>query len=86
MPLTERWTEVTRGLRHVVLGSHHFAPFTYRGMIEFLAKIQDKLNYLGDQLLERQQAANQLIYDLLIHPESTQNLPTSLAETIQLEQ
>jgi len=55
-------------------------------MIEFLAKIQDKLNYLGDQLLERQQAANQLIYDLLIHPESTQNLPTSLAETIQLEQ
>jgi len=49
-------------------------------MIEFLIQIEDELDYLGDQRLERQQAGNQLIDDLLIHPASTQNLPTPLAE------
>ena len=45
MSLIGTWTKVTRGLKHVVLGIHPFAPFTYRGMIELLIQIEDELGH-----------------------------------------
>ena len=57
MPLTGRWTEVTWGLRQLVVGIQPFAPFAYRGSVEFLVLVEDELDNLGDQPSERQYAA-----------------------------
>jgi len=47
--------------------------------------MEDELDNLGDQPLEQQHTANQLICDLLVKPKIHQNLPNTLAEQIPLE-
>ena len=84
MPLTGHWTEVTRGLRQLVIRIQPFAPFTYRGLVEFLVQVEDELDHLGDQPLERQHTANQLIFDLLIEPVH-QSLPNTIADQVHKE-
>ena len=42
------WIEITWGLRQLVTGICPFAPFTYRGLVEFLTMTKDILESLGD--------------------------------------
>ena len=58
LPLTRRWTEVTWGLRQLMVGIQPFAPFTYQGLVEFLVLVEDQLDNLGNHPLERQHAVN----------------------------
>ena len=67
-------------LRELVVGIQPFTPFTHRGLVEFLILVQDELDNLGDPSLERQQTANQLIFDLFIEPTTHQNLLNTLAK------
>jgi len=72
-------------LGQLVIGIQPFAPSTYRGLVEFLVVVDDALDNLGDQPLEQQHVANQLIFDLLVEPAIQQTLPNTLAEWVQLE-
>ena len=63
-----------------------FTAFTYRGLVEFLVLVEDTLDNLGDNPLERQNAADQLIYDLLLEPAKHQNLPKNLEDRVAVEQ
>ena len=80
LPRTRKWAEVSFGLRQLVTGLRGFAPFTYRGLVEFLAVAEDVLESLGDEQVTRQEAAHQLIYHVLIEPAGHVNLPPSLVE------
>jgi len=54
LPRTGKWAEVTFGLRQLVTGLRGFAPFTYRGLVEFLTVVEDVLESLGDEQVTRQ--------------------------------
>ena len=81
-----RWTEVTWGRQQLVIRIHPFAPFTYRGLEEFHVLVEDELENLDDDLLERQHAANQLFLDLLVEPIVHQKLPNTLTDWMSLGQ
>jgi len=66
------------GLRQLVAGIRPLAPFTYRGLVEFLMVAENVLETLGDDPITRQEAAHQLIYDVLVEPAERQNVPRSL--------
>jgi len=80
LPRTGKWTEVNLGLRQLVTGLLGFVPFTYRGLVEFLTVAEDVLESLGDEQVTRQEAAHQLIYDVLVELAGHLNLPTSFVE------
>jgi len=67
------------------MGIQPFAPFTYRGLVEFLVLAENALDTLSGDLITRQEAANQLIYDLLVEPTEHQNLPNNLEDRIAIE-
>jgi len=71
---------VSYGLRQLVTGQRGYAPFTYRGLVEFLLVAEEVLDNLGEGPVARQKAAYQLIYDVLVEPAEHLNLPTSLVE------
>ena len=54
LPRTGWWTEVTLGLRQLVAGLRGFAPFTYRGLVEFFTLTEDLVESLGDEQVTRQ--------------------------------
>ena len=66
------------GLRQLVAWIRPLAPFTYRGLVEFLMVAENVLETLGDDPITRQEAAHQLIYDVLVEPAERQNVPRSL--------
>jgi len=69
----------------VITGIQPFAPFTYRGLVEFLLVAEDVLDSLGDEPVARQDAAHQLIYNALIEPCQRKNLPRSLDDRVATE-
>jgi len=85
MPYTGRWAEVTSILRlfHVHMGA--YAPFTFRGVAEFLILAEDRVDSLGNTPLERSDAAMQLINTALIASAVTQQLAITIAERNQIE-
>jgi len=48
--------------------------------MEFLLVVKEVLDTLGEGQVARQEAAHQLIYDVLVEPAEHINLPTSLVE------
>jgi len=48
--LASSWemAEVSHGLRQIVTGQRGYAPFTYRGLVEFFTVVEDVLDSLGD--------------------------------------
>ena len=80
LPRVERWAEVSYGLRQLVTGQRCYAPFTNRGLVEFLLVVEEVLDTLGEEQEARREAAHQLIYDVLLEPAERINLPTSLVE------
>jgi len=85
MPLIGRWSELTWGLRKLITGIRPYAPFTYRGLVEFRILAEDALYTLGGDLITRQEAAHQLIYDLLVELAEHQNLSNNLEDLVALE-
>ena len=57
-----------------------YAPFTYRGLVEFLIMAEVVLDSLGEDQDTHQEAAHQLIYDVFVEPTGHVNLPTALVE------
>ena len=53
--------------------------------MEFLIPVEDKLDRLDDQPLERHNIVNQLIFNLLIEPAMHQSVPNTLADRVHLE-
>ena len=53
--------------------------------MEFLVLAEDALDTLGGDAISREDAANELIYDLLVEPAEHQNL-LNLEERIAVEQ
>jgi len=80
LPRTKRWTEVSLGLRQLATGLRDFALFTYRWLVEFLTMAEDVLDSLGEDQIACQEAAQQLIYDVLVEPTGHLNLPTTLVK------
>ena len=80
LPRAGRWTEVSYGLRQLVTGQQGCAPFTYRGLVEFLLVAEEVLDDLGEGSVARQEAAHQLICDVLVEPTEYLNLPSTLVE------
>jgi len=80
LPRVRRWAEVSYGLRQLVTGQRGYAPFTYRGLVEFLLVAEEVLDNLGEGSVARQEAAHQLISDVLVEPAEHLNLPSSLVE------
>ena len=68
LPRVGRWTEVSYGLRQLVIGQRGYVPFTYRGLVEFLIVAEDVLDTLGEEQDARQEAAHQVIYDVWVEP------------------
>ena len=54
MSTSGRWKETTFGLIQVLLGIHLFALFTYRGITDFLIRVEYEVDYLGEDPSERQ--------------------------------
>jgi len=71
LPRVGRWVEVSYGLRRLVTGQQGYAPFTYRGLVEFLLVAEEVLDDLGEGSVARQEAAHQLIYDVLVDRQNT---------------
>jgi len=69
----------------VITGIRAVASFTYRGLVECLVLAKDALDTLGDDLIAQQEAANQLIYDLLLEPAEHQNLLNNLEDRVAVE-
>jgi len=67
LPRAGKWAEVSLGLRQVS-GLRGYAPFAYRGLVEFLTIAEEVLETLGSGQRTRQEDADQLIYDVLIEP------------------
>ena len=57
-----------------------YAPFTYRGLVEFLVVAEDVLDTLRDEQMTRKEAVHQLFYDVLMEPAEHLDLSTSLVE------
>ena len=77
LPRAGKWEEVSLGLRQQVSGLRGYAPFTYRGLIEFLITAEEVLDTLGSGQRTRQEDADQLIYDVLIEPTEHMDLPVT---------
>jgi len=45
-----------------------YAPFTYQVLVEFIIVAEDVFDSLGEDQDARQEAAHQLIYDVLVEP------------------
>ena len=85
MPYTGRWAEFTSILRLFYVHRGAYAPFTFRGLVEFLILAEDRVDSFGNTPLERSDAAMQLINTTLIAPAATQQLPITIAERNQIE-
>jgi hypothetical protein len=77
LPRAGPWTEICEGLRQQVTGLRGFAPFTYRGLVEFLMMIEGELSMLGEDPSSRQIIAHQVIYDALIEPAGHLGMPAA---------
>ena len=71
LPRVGRWAEISYGLRQLVTGQRAYAPFTYRGLVEFLLVAEEVLDDLGEGSVAHQEAAHQLIYDVLVDRQNT---------------
>jgi len=71
------WDEVSYGLRKLVTRQRGCAPFTYRGLGKFLLVAKEVLDDLGEGPVACQEAAHQLIYDVLVELAEHLNLPSS---------
>jgi len=58
LPRTGKWMEVSFRLRQLVTRLRDFAPFTYRGLVEFLTVDEDLLDSLGENQIARQEDAH----------------------------
>ena len=85
MPLDGRWKEVTLTLQHLTLCSEECAPYSYRGLVEFLLRAEHYVDHLGFTSRQRNAAAVQLVQIKLIQPAVSQCLSTTMAERNQLE-
>jgi len=54
--------------------------------VEFLVLEEDAMDTLGNDPIAWQDAANQLIYDLLVEPVEHQNLLNNLKDRVAIEQ
>ena len=86
LPLTSRRSEVTCRLRQLITRRRPFAPFTYRGVVEFQVLADDALDTLGGDSIAQQDVASQLIYDSLVEPAEHRNLINNLEDRIVEEQ
>ena len=77
LPRAGKWAEVSLGLRQQVSGLRGYAPFTFRGLVEFLTITEEVLKILGSGQRTRQEDADQLIYDVLIEPTEHMDLPVT---------
>ena len=62
-------------------GLRGYAPFTYRGLVEFLMVAEDVLETLGSDQRTQQEDTDQLINDVLIEPIEHVDLPVTITET-----
>jgi len=62
-----------------------YAPFTYRGVVEFLLLAEHQVDYLGNTPFQRGIATSQLVHNTLIQPAENQHLPTTLSERDKVE-
>ena len=85
MPLDGKWKEVTITLRHLTLCREECAPYSYRGLVEFLLRAERYVDHLGLTSRQRNAAAVQLVQTELIQPAVSQRLPTTVAERNQVE-
>ena len=60
-------------------------PFAYWGLIQFLIRVEYKLDYMGNKPVELQNATNQLVYNMHVQLVESQNLPTTLADRTHVE-
>jgi len=63
-----------------------YGPFTYRGLVEFLAVAEEVLEELGIDPRTRQASAHQLIQDVLLEPAGQLEMPNTLVECTAFEQ
>jgi len=80
MPLDGRWKEVTITLRHLTLCKEECAPYSYRGLVEFLLRAERYVDHLGITSRQRNAAIVQLVQTELIEPAVSQHLPTTMAK------
>jgi len=66
LPWAGRWAKVSYKLRQLVTRQRGYAPFTYRGLVEFLLLAEEVLDDLGEGSVARQEVAHKLIYDVLV--------------------
>jgi hypothetical protein len=71
---------VSFGLRELVSGLRGYTPFTYRGLVQFLIDVEGVIDHLGEESMSRQEAAHQLIYDVLVEPAEHVVMPNELME------
>ena len=63
-----------------------YGPFTYRGLVEFLAVAEEVLEELGSDPRTRQASAGQLIQNVLLEPDGQLEMPNTLVERNAFEQ
>ena len=68
MTLDGRWKEVTITLRHLTLWREECAPYSYRGLVEFLLRVERYVDRLGFTSCQRNAAAVQLVQTELMQP------------------
>ena len=85
MPSDGRWKEVTITLRHLTLCREECAPYSYRGLVEFLLRAEHYVDHLGLTSRQRNASIVQLIQTELISPAVSQRLSTTVAERNQVE-
>ena len=85
LPMTGRSREVAITLYQWTVHMGLYAPFTCRGLVEFLLLAEHQVDYLGYTPFQRSIAASQLIQSLFIQPAENQHFPTTLPERNQIE-
>jgi len=83
--LDESWKEVTLTFRHLTLWREECAPYSYRGLVEFLLRAERYVDHLGFTSYQRNAATVQLVQTELIQLALSQRLPTTVIERSQLE-
>jgi len=86
LPTRGKWTEVSAELRHLVSGLPGYCPFSYRGLVEFLAVAEDVLEELGREARTRRDSARQMVRDMLLEPTELMALPSTLLERNEFKQ
>jgi len=86
LPQVGKWREISAGLREQVANTRGYGPFTYRGLVEFLAVAEEVLEQLGSDPRTRQASAHHLIQDVLLEPVGQLEMPDTLVEHNAFEQ